>query len=185
MQYSGKAMSQDFMKFAGFHEICRISCEICWMLKDQKLPGMVRHMFLAHLVMSLCNHALSGVWCCHWHHPCLHCLCTAVLVTALILETSYPANICINTPSICTWNIISMWCIFFKQHPFEQISLFDSPVYMVKLRVFIFASVKHLYWGYSQGMNSTFVNNTLKVMNFLKKFTFFTFWLMWQKCQKY
>ena len=74
--------------------------------------------FLAHLVMSLCNHALSGVWCCCWHCLCLCCLCTAVLVTALIIETSYPANICINTPSICTWNIMSMWCIFFKQQPF-------------------------------------------------------------------
>ena len=37
MQCSGKAMSQDFMKSSGFHEICRIS-------KDQQLPGMVRPM---------------------------------------------------------------------------------------------------------------------------------------------
>ena len=67
--------------------------------------------FLAHLVMSLCNHALSIMWCCccwHWH------LCTALPVTALIIETSYLANICSYTPNICTWNIRPMWCIFFK-----------------------------------------------------------------------
>ena len=45
MQYSGKAMSQDFMKSARFHEICQISCEIRQILKDQQLPGMVRPMF--------------------------------------------------------------------------------------------------------------------------------------------
>ena len=67
--------------------------------------------FLAHLVMSPCNHAPSVVWClCHCLHLC--CLCTAVPGTALIIETSYPANVCIYTPRICTWNIRSMWCIF-------------------------------------------------------------------------
>ena len=71
--------------------------------------------FLAHLaymLMSLCNHDLSIM--CHWchhrchhqhHHHCHHhwcCLCTAVPVTALIIETSYLAGICIYTPNICT-----------------------------------------------------------------------------------
>ena len=70
--------------------------------------------------MSLCNRVLSGVWCCHWRRPCLLHLCTAVLVTALIIETSYPANICINTPSICTWNIMSMWCIFLNGSHFSK-----------------------------------------------------------------
>ena len=80
--------------------------------------------FLAHLVMSLCNHALSVVCrcrrrlCrrrpCHWRRH----LCTALPVTALIIETSYLANICSYTPSICTWNIRSMWHIFFKWQPF-------------------------------------------------------------------
>ena len=59
--------------------------------------------FLAHLVMSLCNHALPIVCrCCRCRHR--H-LCTAVPVTALIIETSYLAD-------ICTWNIKSMWCVF-------------------------------------------------------------------------
>ena len=78
--------------------------------------------FLAHLVMSLCTHALSVVCrcrcrrhlChrrpCHWHQR--RRLCTALPVTALIIETSYLANICSYTPSICTWNIRSMWHIF-------------------------------------------------------------------------
>ena len=64
--------------------------------------------FLAHLVMSLYNHALSVMWCCHCHHQhCCHwCLFTALPVTALIIETLYLANICIYIPSICTWNIM-------------------------------------------------------------------------------
>ena len=78
--------------------------------------------FLAHLVMSQCNHALSVMWCCHCHQHqcwCWHwCLCTALPVTALIIETSYLANICSYTPSICTWNIRSIWRIFFKWQPF-------------------------------------------------------------------
>ena len=57
---------------------------------------------LAHLVMSLCNHTLSIVWCCHCHQCQHRHLCTALPVTALIIETSYLANICSYTPSICT-----------------------------------------------------------------------------------
>ena len=44
-----------------------------------------------------------------------------------------------------------------------------SPVYMVKLRAFIFGSVMHLYWGYPQGKNYASVNNILKVMTFFKE----------------
>ena len=44
---------------------------------------------------------LSSVYrFCHRRHRC-H-LCTALPVTALFIETSYLANICIYTPSICT-----------------------------------------------------------------------------------
>ena len=44
--------------------------------------------FLAHLVMSLCNHALSVV--CRCRHQCRHWrLCTALPVTGLIIEASY------------------------------------------------------------------------------------------------
>ena len=60
------------------------------------------------------------VHCCHhhhWHH-CWCCLCTAVPVTALITETSYLTNICTYIPSICTWNIGSIWYIFLKWQPF-------------------------------------------------------------------
>ena len=64
--------------------------------------------FLAHLVMSLCNHALSVVCrrrrrLCR-RRPCRRRrrLCTALPVTALIIETSYLANICSYNPSICT-----------------------------------------------------------------------------------
>ena len=136
--------------------------------------------FLAHLVMSLCNHALSVMWCCrlchwHWHWWCWRHLCTALPVTALIIETLYLANICSYTPSICTWNIRSMWHVFFKWQPFYQISLCGSPVYTVKLRAFIFDTVMHLYWGYLEGRNYAPINNILKVMNFLKNSHFALF----------
>ena len=75
--------------------------------------------FLAHLVMGLCNHALS-IMChcqCHQHHMHQH-LCTAIPVTALIIETSYLIDICTYAPSLCTWNIKSMWHVFFKCQPF-------------------------------------------------------------------
>ena len=68
--------------------------------------------------------------------------------TALIIETSYLTDICIYAPSLCTWNIKSMWHVIFKRKPFYQISLCASPVYMVKLRAFIFGIVMHSYWGY-------------------------------------
>ena len=49
---------------------------------------------------------------------------------------------------------------------------------MIKLRAFIFGTGMHLYWGYPQGRNYTSINNILKVYEFLKKFTFYTFWLI-------
>ena len=126
-----------------------------------------KFLFLAHLVMSLCNHALSVMWwwCCRHLHHHQH-LCTALPVTALIIKTSYLANMCSYTPNICTWKIRSMWYIYFKWQPFWQIPLCGSPGYMVKLRAFIFGSVMHLYWGYLQGRNYASVNNILKVTNF-------------------
>ena len=64
-----------------------------------------RYWVLAHLGMSLCNHALFVVWWCrrcHYHHHHHHHLCTALSVMALIIETLYLTNICIYTPSIWT-----------------------------------------------------------------------------------
>ena len=64
---------------------------------------------LAHLTyisMRLCNHDLSIVCHCH-HHWCCHCqhhwhwhVCTAVPVTALLIETLYLAYTCIYIPNI-------------------------------------------------------------------------------------
>ena len=56
--------------------------------------------------------------------------------------------------------------MFFKWQPFQQISLCGSPVYMVKLRAFIFGTVMHLYWGYPQRTDYASVNNILKVTHF-------------------
>ena len=74
---------------------------------------------LAHLAcmpMSLCNHDLSIVcrWYCHYRHCHWCCLCTVVPVTGLIIETSYLADICKNTHNVRTWNIGSVWHIFFE-----------------------------------------------------------------------
>ena len=66
--------------------------------------------FLAHLVMSLYNHALSVMCHCHCHPHWWHCWClyTALPVTDLIIETSYLINICSYILSICIWNIKSI-----------------------------------------------------------------------------
>ena len=47
--------------------------------------------------MSLCNHALSVMWWCCLCHCCWHWwhLCTALLVTALIIETLYQIYVAI------------------------------------------------------------------------------------------
>ena len=55
--------------------------------------------FLAHLVMSPCNHALSVVCRCRCRR---RRLCTALPVTGLIIEALYLTNICSYAPSICT-----------------------------------------------------------------------------------
>ena len=82
--------------------------------------------FLAHLVMSLCNHALS-IMChccchhqCHWQHQHHWHLCTAIPVTALIIETSYLTDIFIYAPSLYTWNFKSMWCVFLNGSHFTN-----------------------------------------------------------------
>ena len=139
-------------------------------------PSSIDGMLLAHLVVSLCNYALSGLCLCHWHHlcpcPCLclhphpRYLCTAVPVIALIIETSYLTNICIYSPSICTYIILLLWCIFWKWWPFYQISFCGCSVYKVKLRAFIFGSVMHLYWRYIQERNYATTDYILKIMNF-------------------
>ena len=63
---------------------------------------------LALMLISLCNHELSVVWCCWhchhcWHHCHWHCLWTVLPATGLITETSYLAHTCTYGPSICTW----------------------------------------------------------------------------------
>ena len=49
---------------------------------------------------------------------------------------------------------------------------------MVKLRAFVFGSVVHLYWDYTQRSSYAAVDNIIKIINFLKKFTFCTFFHM-------
>ena len=111
------------MKFglSGFSPFLNSKFTICvWLTtrlngKNNRLQSHPRtRWFLAHLVMSLCNHALSVVCRCHRHR----CLCTSLPVTGLIIGASYLTNICSYAPSICTWNIKSMWHIFFKWQPF-------------------------------------------------------------------
>ena len=77
-----------------------IVASMCHMVCDAAKEGGMAFLFLAHLVMSLCNHALSIVWYCR---PCRRRrMCTALPVTALIIETLCLANICVYMPSICT-----------------------------------------------------------------------------------
>ena len=138
---------------------------------------------MAHLVMSLCNHALSVVWCCClcWHQ--CH-LCTALPVTALIIETSYLANISIHIPSICTWNVKSIWHVFLNGSRFskflyvalQSMWLNLEPSYLAQLCTYTGATYRE------EIMNLSII--FLK-WRFFKKFTFYTFWFIWQTCQRY
>ena len=92
--------------------------------------------FLAHLVMSLCNHALSVVSCCRHWHQCRH-LCTAHLVTGLIKETSYLANICSYTPSIAH-EILGQYDVYFLNG-----SHFSKFLYMALLSMWL--NLEHSY----------------------------------------
>ena len=65
--------------------------------------------FLAHLVMSLCNHALSVVCRCRQRRR----LCTALLVTGLIIEASYLTNICSYAPIVYAHEILSQCDVYF------------------------------------------------------------------------
>ena len=164
------------MTSAKFHKIRQLSWN----------PADFMYSFLDHLVMSLCNHALSIMCHCHhWHHQCHHQhLCTAVPVIALIIEASYLADLCKYTLSLCKRNIKSMWHVLFKWQPFYQIPLCGSPVYMIKLRAFIFGSVMHLYWSYPREEIMHLLIIFLKLW-ILRIFRFCTFWLIWHICQRY
>ena len=122
----------------------------------------------------LCPSCVIGIivvwwWCCchrrHWHRH-RHHLCTALPVTALIIETSYLA-IYAAIPLVYAYDILCQCDVYFLNGShFSKFLLSGSPVYMVKLKAFIFGTVMHLYWGYPQGRNYTPINNILKVMNF-------------------
>ena len=67
-------------------------------------------MFLAHLEMSLCNHALSVV--CHCRCWQWQRLCTALPVTGLIIEASY-LKIYAAMPLVYAHEILSQCDIYF------------------------------------------------------------------------
>ena len=90
-------------------DLVNVEGHCCKCICHKLLAGsiIVQSSFLAHLVMSLCNHAPPIMRCCHCHcrcHQCCWCqhLCTALPVTPFIIGTSYLANICSYTFSICT-----------------------------------------------------------------------------------
>ena len=104
---------------------------------------------LAHLVMSLCNHALSVMWCCH----CLRHrrrLCTALPVTALIIETSYLAIYAVISP-ICAHEILGQCDIYFLNdshfRKFLYVALLSTwlnlePSYLAQLCTYTWATCK-------------------------------------------
>ena len=126
--------------------------------------------FLAHLAlmpMSLSNHELSVVC---WH-PAPSLSSSSSLASSVDSHPSYRFDhrnfiSCTYAPSICTWIIKLMQCVFFKWQPFWQIYLCGSPDNIVKLRAFIFGSVMYLYWGYMHRRNYLDLGNILKIINF-------------------
>ena len=69
MECCGKAMSCFHMKSTGFHKICRISCEIRRISKDQQLPGMVRPMFILLASVQIYRNLFYS----HWFRAGFYC----------------------------------------------------------------------------------------------------------------
>ena len=124
-----------------FHEICQISWNLKSARFHAKMPNELRsHGSIFIIALHICCfnayetflltktlllfHVLFGSFgnepmqSCSIHHCCCWCwhqhLCTAIPVTALIIETSYLTDVCAYIASLCTWNIKSMWHVFFK-----------------------------------------------------------------------
>ena len=140
--------------------------------------------FLAHFVMSLCNHALSVVchcrrhWCQHQH------LCTALPVTGLIIEASYLTNICSYAPSICTWNIKSMWHIFLNGGHFSKF------LYLALLSTWLNLEPSYLaqlctYTGATHREEIIHLSIIFLKLWIFKKIHILHFLTHWQRCQRY
>ena len=138
--------------------------------------------FLAHLVMSLCNHALSIM--CHCWHWCWH-LCTALPVTGLIIEASYLTNICSYAPSICTWNIKSMWGIYFLNG-----GHFSKFLYLALLSTWLNLEPSYLaqlctYTGATHREEIIHLSIIFLKLWIFKKIHIWHFLTHWQTCQRY
>ena len=89
---------------------CHCSLQVNWNLNFRNNQLLLY--FLAHLVMSLCNHALSVVCRCRWRRHHHRRLCTALPVTGLIVEASYLTNIC-AMPLVYAHEILSQCDVYF------------------------------------------------------------------------
>ena len=78
--------------------------------------------------MSLCNHALSVVWCCCL--CCWRCLCTALPVTALIIETVL--QIYVSIPLVYAHEIVGQCDVYFLNG-----SHFSKILYMALLSTWL------------------------------------------------
>ena len=82
-------------------------------------------------------------------------------------HVSYILQIDAHMPLVYAHEILSQCDMhFLNGSHFSKFLLCGSPVYMVKLRAFIFGTVMHRYWGYPQGRKYVSIYNILKVMNF-------------------
>ena len=140
--------------------------------------------FLAHLVMSLCNHALSVVVCRCWRRCHHRRLCTALPVTGLIIKASYLTNICSYAPSICTWNIKSMWCIFLNGGHFSKF------LYLALLSTWLNLEPSYLaqlctYTGATHREEIIHLSIIFLKLWIFKKIHILHFLTHWQTCQRY
>ena len=143
--------------------------------------------FLAHLVMSLCNHALSVVCRCRCQHlrRCRHrCLCTALPVTGLIIEASYLINICSYAPSICTWNIKSMCHAYFLNG-----GHFSKFLYLALLSTWLNLEPSYLaqlctYTGATHREEIIYLSIIFLKLWIFKKIHILHFLTHWQTCQR-
>ena len=122
--------------------------------------------YWAYAIM-ICPSCVIGVVCVHLSHK------------QFWSYKLYILQIYSSIPLVYAHEILSQCDAYFLSGGYlSKYFLFGSPVYMVKLRAFIFSTVMHLYGGNLWGRNYISIDSILKSYEFLKVFTFCTFLLI-------
>ena len=105
----------------------------------------------AYVIMICLSCVMCHCHCC-WHHCDHHwChLCTAIPLRTLITETLYLAIRCTYIPSICIWNIGSIWIIFLKLWIFLKIYILHFLAHIHTKDINFTFGTPHTQYRYTQ-----------------------------------